>query len=52
MEPQAFCHRKMSSRNKPCKAWGMCWTQKDKDMLLVGPDTRFVVLESCLDVQM
>lgn len=29
----------------------MCWSQEDKYMLFVGPDTHFLLLESCLDVE-
>lgn len=51
LEPHASCQPQISNRNKPCKAQGMCWSQKDKHMLLVSPDTHFLVLENCLDVQ-
>lgn len=51
LEPHAPCQPKISHGNKPYQAGGMCRSQKDKYMLLVGPDTHFLLLESSLDVK-
>lgn len=51
LEPHASCRPEISHGNKPYQAGGMCWSQEDKYMFFVGPDTHFLLLESCLDVE-